>query len=274
MNPLQHTPLTIGQVAELADVSPRTIRHYHQVGLLGEAERDSAGRRVYRTSAIARLLWIRKLADLGLSLAQIKDVADGATGLEELLDGVERELAEQEARIARQRESLRLVRAAGGAPALIGEVGSETEQVSRMRRLAGVPGEQQRDMLLLVEKAFGPQRAVLQAATDNLAATDEHLRALTDRVTDHYEHLATADPDDPRVEECVRDQVELAEAVRRAELAAGIDGDALWSDLAPEEAPDPEVKALAIQAMTSEAPQFSPAQHRAMRLYLARAVHT
>ncbi|WP_158628678.1 MerR family DNA-binding transcriptional regulator [Saccharopolyspora rhizosphaerae] len=45
MDPLQHAPLTIGQVAELADVSPRTLRHYHQIGLLGEAERDSAERR-------------------------------------------------------------------------------------------------------------------------------------------------------------------------------------------------------------------------------------
>lgn len=38
MNPREHTPLTIGQVAELADVSPRTVRHHHQIGLLGEAE--------------------------------------------------------------------------------------------------------------------------------------------------------------------------------------------------------------------------------------------
>ncbi|TDC88237.1 MerR family transcriptional regulator [Saccharopolyspora aridisoli] len=272
MNPLEHKPLTIGQVAELADVSPRTIRHYHQIGLLDEAERDSAGRRIYRTSAIGRLLLIRKLVDLGLSLRQIEGVADGTTELADLLDGVERDLAEQERRIARQREALRLVRAAGGAPALIGEVGNESEQVARMRRHAGVPGGQQRDMLLLVEKAFGPQRAVLQAATDNLAAADERLRALADRVTEHYDYLATADPDDPRVEQCAQDQLELADAVREAELAAGIDGDALWQDLAVEEERDPEVKALAIQAMTSEVPQLSPAQHHALRRYLQEAV--
>lgn len=272
MNPLEHKPLTIGQVAELADVSPRTVRHYHQIGLLGEAERDSAVRRDYRTSAIARLLLIRKLVDLGLSLSQIEGVADGTTELADLLDGVERDLAEQEQRIARQRESLRLVRAAGGAPALIGEIGDESEQIARLRRHAGVPGDQQRDMLLLVEKAFGPQRAVLQAATDNLADTDEHLRALAARVTEHYDHLATAEPDDPRVEQCAQDQLELADAVREAELAAGIDGDALWRDLAAEEEQDPEIKALAIQAMNSEVPQLSPAQHQALRRYLQKAV--
>ncbi|RRO14221.1 hypothetical protein EIL87_20985 [Saccharopolyspora rhizosphaerae] len=207
-----------------------------------------------------------------MRLTQIRDLLDGTAELTDLLDAVEHDLAEQEARVARQRESLRLVRAAGGGPALIGEVGGESEQVAAGRRLAGVPGEQQRDLLLLVEKAFGPQRAVLQAATDNLAASDERLRALRDRVADHYDRLATADPDDPLVEECVRDQLALAEAVHEVELAAGLDGDALWGQLAPEEAPDPAVKKLAIQAMNAEAPVLSPAQERAMRLYLRRAL--
>ncbi|MEV4732773.1 hypothetical protein [Saccharopolyspora sp. NPDC049426] len=67
-------------------------------------------------------------------------------------------------------------------------------------------------------------------------------------------------------------QLELADAVREAELATGIDGDALWRDLAAEEEQDPEIKALAIQAMSSEVPQLSPAQHQALRRFLQKAV--
>lgn len=57
-----------------------------------------------------------------------------------------------------------------------------------------------------------------------------------------------------------------------AELAAGIDGDALRQDLGAEEEQAPEVKALAIQAMTSEVLPLSPAQHQALRRYLQKAV--
>ncbi|WP_167769028.1 MerR family transcriptional regulator [Nocardia sp. CS682] len=58
---------------------PRTIRDYHHQGLLSEPERDSAGRRVYRLPLVARLLWVRKLAGSGLSLAEVR-VADGDGG--------------------------------------------------------------------------------------------------------------------------------------------------------------------------------------------------
>lgn len=39
-----------GELAELAGVSVRTLRHYHRIGLLPEPPRTSAGYRTYASS--------------------------------------------------------------------------------------------------------------------------------------------------------------------------------------------------------------------------------
>ncbi len=68
--------LLIGEVAALLGVSPKTIRHYHAVGLLENATRTASGYRRYDAAAITRMLAIRRLRALGLSLRQIQVVLD------------------------------------------------------------------------------------------------------------------------------------------------------------------------------------------------------
>ncbi|WP_067901631.1 MerR family transcriptional regulator [Nocardia vaccinii] len=63
--------LTIGQLAATAGVTVRTVRHYHQVGLLPEPERDASGYRRYTAQAAVDLVRIRTLADAGVPLARI-----------------------------------------------------------------------------------------------------------------------------------------------------------------------------------------------------------
>jgi DNA-binding transcriptional MerR regulator len=63
--------LTIGQLAATAHVTVRTVRHYHQVGLLPEPERDASGYRRYDAQAAVDLVRIRTLADAGVPLARI-----------------------------------------------------------------------------------------------------------------------------------------------------------------------------------------------------------
>lgn len=63
--------LTIGQLAATAGVTVRTVRHYHQVGLLPEPERDASGYRRYSAQAAVDLVRIRTLADAGVPLARI-----------------------------------------------------------------------------------------------------------------------------------------------------------------------------------------------------------
>lgn len=63
--------LTIGQLAATAGVTVRTVRHYHQIGLLPEPERDASGYRRYSAQAAVDLIRIRTLADAGVPLARI-----------------------------------------------------------------------------------------------------------------------------------------------------------------------------------------------------------
>jgi len=63
--------LTIGQLAAYAGVTVRAVRHYHQVGLLPEPERDASGYRRYGARAVVSLIKIRTLASAGVPLSQI-----------------------------------------------------------------------------------------------------------------------------------------------------------------------------------------------------------
>ncbi|HEY1916806.1 MAG TPA: MerR family transcriptional regulator [Streptosporangiaceae bacterium] len=63
--------LTIGQLADYVGVTIRTIRHYHQCGLLPEPPRDTSGYRRYGTEAVIELMRIKTLAQAGVPLARI-----------------------------------------------------------------------------------------------------------------------------------------------------------------------------------------------------------
>lgn len=65
------------EVAKAADVSVRTLRHYHDLGLLPEPPRSANGYRDYSALDVARVLRIKRLASLGLSLADIAELENG-----------------------------------------------------------------------------------------------------------------------------------------------------------------------------------------------------
>lgn len=68
--------LTIGQLASYAGVTVRAVRHYHQVGLLPEPERDASGYRSYDAAAVVRLIRIRILAEAGVPLVRVGELLD------------------------------------------------------------------------------------------------------------------------------------------------------------------------------------------------------
>jgi len=78
--------LTIGQLASYAGVTVRTVRFYHQKGLLPEPERDHSGYRRYDAGAVVDLIRIRTLADAGVPLARVRALL--SAGDEELAQAV------------------------------------------------------------------------------------------------------------------------------------------------------------------------------------------
>ncbi|WP_222853973.1 MerR family transcriptional regulator [Fodinicola acaciae] len=110
------TLLRIGEVARIAGISPRAVRHYHRIGLLPEPARRPNGYRGYDIAAVVRLLRIRRLMDLGLSLEEVGAALadDDGRELREIIADIAAELAEREARIRRQRERLLELASRGG----------------------------------------------------------------------------------------------------------------------------------------------------------------
>ncbi|MFI5429743.1 MerR family transcriptional regulator [Aeromicrobium sp. UC242_57] len=70
--------LRIGELASYVGVSTRTVRFYHQRGLLPEPERTPAGYRLYDADAILRLSRIVALASAGVPLARIHDLLEAS----------------------------------------------------------------------------------------------------------------------------------------------------------------------------------------------------
>jgi DNA-binding transcriptional MerR regulator len=101
--------LTISQVASYAGVTVRAVRHYHQIGLLPEPERDRSGYRSYDAAALVRLIRIHTLADAGVPLARVQELLDAtpeefARAIDEIDKGLRtemRRLRENRKRIAR-----------------------------------------------------------------------------------------------------------------------------------------------------------------------------
>ena len=95
------------EVADLAGVTVRTLRHYHHMGLLPEPPRSANGYRVYGATDVARVLRIKRLASLGISLQQIKEMLDeegsDAHSGNEALDALDAELAERIEHLQEQR---------------------------------------------------------------------------------------------------------------------------------------------------------------------------
>jgi len=78
--------LRIGEVAELTGTTPRTIRYYEEIGLLGAAEDRAQGKhRCYTEADVARIKEIVRLRDLlGLSLDQLSQLLEAEAARAEL----------------------------------------------------------------------------------------------------------------------------------------------------------------------------------------------
>src|SRR3984957_3254975 len=66
--------LQVGDLAKASGKTVRAIHHYEELGLLRPHARSKGGYRLYDDAALARLRWIGKLHDLGLSLGQIQEM--------------------------------------------------------------------------------------------------------------------------------------------------------------------------------------------------------
>ncbi|MFF5184791.1 MerR family transcriptional regulator [Streptomyces sp. NPDC000345] len=236
--------MRIGELAEAVGVTTRTVRHYHHLGLLPEPERRANGYRDYTLRHAVTLARIRRLTELGLGLAEARDVLadDAGKDLVEVLTELDEDLARQETAIRERRARLRALLEAEELPAE-GPVSPELAALFA-RAAAGLSDSpmaaRDREVLALIETAAAPEvRERLLAAVGEVVGSPEAM-ARADEAYALLDALADARPDDPRVERAAR---RLAECTPRELLpqAVAVDQDnsflrALYADFAPAQA--------------------------------------
>lgn len=70
--------LKVGELARSTGLTVRTLHHYDEIGLLKPSGRSESGYRLYADADVARLHAIQALRHLGLPLAEIAPLLDGA----------------------------------------------------------------------------------------------------------------------------------------------------------------------------------------------------
>lgn len=151
-------------VAELAGVTVRTLRHYHQIGILPEPVRQSNGYRSYDLATVARLLRIRQLTELGVPLDRVEELLD-STPDAGVLDEIDRQLAAAMERLRAQRRRIARLRETGERPD-VPEGLAEILSLGPADRTASVLGALDQDTLLLVARVLGPETLNRQALED------------------------------------------------------------------------------------------------------------
>lgn len=219
----------------MVGVSTRTVRHYHHLGVLPEPVRLANGYREYRLRDAVILARVRRLAELGLSLDEIKDVLADDQGRE-----LREVLLELDADLAGQQESLRVrrERLAG----LLAEASLDPDSTVSPEAAAvlkGIPAggskfaRLDREMLALVASLGNAEEQawfleVLRPLTEPAAMARGH--ALYARL----DELADAGADDPRVAKLAAD---LADHLPKEFAVAMADnaGDSRWLDMMSDE---------------------------------------
>ncbi len=228
--------LTIGQLAAYAGVTVRAVRHYHQIGLLPEPERDASGYRRYGATAVVSLIKIRTLADAGVPLSRIAQMLGAdASSFAEAVQRIDSHLCGKIEQLETSRKQIAQL-AAGDSLALPPEVSS---YLDRLREIGAseriVEGE--RDGWILVAARWPDQ--VREWMPGKLAQLDDPQVVRLYRVLS--EIFDSDAGDDPRLEEAADIMAGLAEQ-------AYASGETDLSELAHDDLPFDLLDAFAVES--------------------------
>ncbi|AXB48382.1 MerR family transcriptional regulator [Amycolatopsis albispora] len=198
--------ITIGQLARYVGVSAKTIRVYHNKGLLPEPPRDASGYRRYDAGHAIDLVKIRTLAEAGVPLARIRELrAATEEEFQETLTRLDADLTERIAALQATQERLRRL-AHGRLLALPAEVRAHLDQLPRLG-FSERWVELQTDLWILV---YATQPGTASALFH------EQAQMLTDPVLREmfldYDHAHDLDPHDPRIDALARRAVQATRA--------------------------------------------------------------
>ncbi|WP_166793139.1 MerR family transcriptional regulator [Cryobacterium lactosi] len=190
-------------LASLAQVSVRALRHYHQVGVLPEPERSPNGYREYSVHDLVRLLRIKRLAALGIPLERMPamfeaDPADQASMLSQLETDVDAQIV----RLQAQKALITLIRENEGAA----DFPPQLARAMAMYAGLGVSpamARMDRDQVLLLAHLVG-ERGMDRLVEVYDRVSETHLQDDTARLATRFD-LLPADAAAPVIEGLVTD---------------------------------------------------------------------
>lgn len=192
---------TIGRLAAAVGITPRTLRHYDDRGILPPTRRSASGYRIYDEQAASRLYQIVALRHLGFGLDEVRavlDAPDADDKQERLRSTAKRhlELLEREiAAAARLRDRLMgLVSSADGEPATAPDILEATSMTIELNRITTRTGDAGQTGL-----ASGKRAAKAHPRVEALGAVDQ----LNAQIG-----VALAQPDIPEEHALVLDRIQ------------------------------------------------------------------
>ncbi|MBB5081435.1 MerR family transcriptional regulator [Nonomuraea endophytica] len=239
--------MRIGELAALAGVSTRAVRHYHHLGLLPEPERLANGYRLYTLRDAVTLSRIRRLSELGLSLEEIRDVLADQQGreLREVLTELDADLERQEAEIRERRARLAAL-LAHEDPQPDDALSPDMARIlGRLPQGGGGMAARDRELLALLDTSMpADRRSGFVDPVLALPESDPEFHARVMRVYAELDAFADVvpDEDDPKVEELAWRLIELTprELIPEGDLQMPGEDDpfvrAFFADLSPGQA--------------------------------------
>ncbi|MFL1376712.1 MerR family transcriptional regulator [Nocardiopsis protaetiae] len=231
------------ELAELAGVTVRTLRHYHQIGLLPEPPRSAGGYRRYDVGHLVRLLRITRITALGVPLSVVPEVLDDPAAAEKLLDELDGRAAAEIERLTARRADIAALRRSGAPPDLPPELSGW-----RSATAAGVSADMARhehDQLILLAHLLGGDGPTGFAALIDKAGQDTV--AQMGPLTARFSALGPDTPDE-EVTALVEEWV-----ARLGPVAA---------QMSDSPVPDPRIPAL-LDELNERS--LNPVQHRVLR---------
>lgn len=192
--------VTIGELARFLGVSTRTIRFYHQRGLIPEPARDASGYRRYDADDVVRLRRIVTLAAAGVPLAEVAELLDGdPVAFRAGISRIDESVAAEIARLEEVRERLAVL----GSPDRVALPPLAAQVIAHLRETSAhhTYVDQWRDSWVLAHALYPRQMAAWEQHNGFL--DDPEYLAMLRRTFD----LADADPHDPAVDALAADSV-------------------------------------------------------------------
>jgi MerR family transcriptional regulator, thiopeptide resistance regulator len=182
----------IGELAQHAGVTVRTLHHYDELGLLTPSERTDGGHRLYGAADVERLYRLLALRSLGLPLEEIGPLLEAEDGVAET---VRRHLA----RVEQQIGALTVLK--GRLTRLLDDA-HDTEQLLEAL-----------EAMSMFEKYYTPEQ-LAQLEERRQALGDDAIKAVENEWAEIYAKLrefreSGTDPADPAVQEVARRAGEL-----------------------------------------------------------------